>query len=70
MNYGQLRAKGYLIGSGVIESACKHIAGERFKRAGMKWSPQHVPKLLAHRVCHASDWWGRFWEEKARRVAV
>jgi hypothetical protein len=69
MNYGELRAQGYFIGSGVIESACKHIAGDRLKRAGMKWSRQHVPKLLALRVCRASNWWSRFWTDSARSAA-
>ena len=63
MNYGELRTQGYFIGSGVIESACKHIAGERFKRAGMRWSRLHVPKLLALRVCRASGWWEEFWKQ-------
>ncbi len=70
MNYGELRQQGYCIGSGVIESACKHIVGARLKQAGMKWSRDHVPKILALRVCWASGWWGRFWKEGGRRAAA
>lgn len=70
MNYGELRAQGYFIGSGVIESACKHIVGERFKRAGMRWSQEHAPRILALRVCRASGWWDRFWKETSPEVAA
>ena len=70
MNYGELRAQGYYIGSGVIESACKHIVAARLKQAGMKWSRQHVPKVLALRVCRASGWWDAFWKERAQRAAA
>lgn len=70
MNYGELRTQGYFIGSGVIESACKHVVGDRFKRAGMKWSRDHVPKLLALRVCRASGWWDQFWRDSVRGAAA
>jgi hypothetical protein len=70
MNYGELRSQGYFIGSGVIESACKHIVGERFKRAGMRWSQDHAPKLLALRVCRASGWWNDFWKDLSTKRAA
>jgi hypothetical protein len=70
MNYGELRAQGYFIGSGVIESACKHIVGERFKRAGMRWSQEHAPKILALRVARASGWWEDFWKQTSPGVAA
>ena len=34
MRYTQFRAAGYLIGSGVIESACKQIVTRRLKLPG------------------------------------
>ncbi len=40
MHYDQYRARGYQIGSGSIESACKHVVQARCKQAGMRWS-QH-----------------------------
>lgn len=69
MNYAELRAQGYFIGSGVIESACKHIVANRLKQAGMKWSRDHVPKILALRVARASGWWGNFWHDHASGAA-
>lgn len=38
MDYAQYRKKGYWIGSGTIESACKQIASARLKIAGARWT--------------------------------
>ncbi len=38
MRYAEYRAKGYQIGSGTIESGCKHVIGARLKQAGMIWT--------------------------------
>ena len=37
MNYPEYRAQGLPIGSGVVESACKHVVANRCKRTGMRW---------------------------------
>jgi hypothetical protein len=50
MRYDLYRANGWQIGSGTIESGCKHVIGARLKQAGMIWSPagaQAVAKLRA-----------------------
>lgn len=38
MRYGSYRKQGYQIGSGVVESACRHVVGERLDQPGMHWS--------------------------------
>ena len=38
MRYAAYRARGIQIGSGVIESGCKHVIGARLKQAGMIWN--------------------------------
>jgi hypothetical protein len=38
MKYAEYRKKGYWIGSGTVESACKQIASTRLKIAGARWS--------------------------------
>ena len=38
MQYGTFRAKGYFIGSGVVEAGCKTVIGARCKQSGMFWS--------------------------------
>ncbi len=37
MCYGWLRKNGYFIGSGIVEAACRTIAGRRCKQSGMHW---------------------------------
>lgn len=37
MRYHEYRARGMQIGSGTIESGCKHVIGARLKGAGMVW---------------------------------
>lgn len=69
MRYGSFRAEGYWIGSGVVESGCKHVVGERLKQAGMRWEREHADKVLALRVLRASGLWERFWEHKRLRAA-
>jgi len=38
MRYAQFRSQDYLIGSGVIESACKQIVTQRLKLPGAQWN--------------------------------
>ena len=38
MKYAEYRKKGYAIGSGTVESACKQIATARLKIAGARWT--------------------------------
>ncbi len=38
MHYDRYRADGLQIGSGTIESGCKHVIAQRLKQAGMIWS--------------------------------
>lgn len=38
MRYPEYRAQGLQIGSGSIESGCKHVLGARLKQAGMIWN--------------------------------
>jgi hypothetical protein len=50
MQYATYRAEGLQVGSGSIESGCKHVLGARLKQAGMMWSrdgAQAVAKVRA-----------------------
>ena len=38
MRYPEYRAEGLQIGSGTVESGCKHVIGARLKGAGMIWN--------------------------------
>lgn len=67
MPYAKMEAKGYPIGSGCVESACKQIVVKRHKQSGMRWSQVGVQQMLTIAAyCH-SDRWDEFW---ARRKAA
>jgi hypothetical protein len=51
MNYWEYRKKGYHIGSGLAESACKHLVGARLKKSGMtNWQEEAAEAVLQVRV--------------------
>lgn len=50
MNYPAFIAKGMMIGSGPVESACKVVVGQRLKQAGMRWSAAGADAILALRT--------------------
>ena len=49
MRYQKFRDKGYQIGSGVTESACKHVVSHRCKQASMKWKEPGINAVLKWR---------------------
>ena len=55
MKYDEYRSSGWFIGSGVIESGCKTVIGQRFKQSGMFWSPKGAKALLPLRTLHKSN---------------
>ena len=55
MKYDEYRANGWFIGSGVIESACKSVIGQRFKQSGMIWSLKGAKALLPLRTLYKSN---------------
>jgi len=57
MDYPRYRKKGFHIGSGVAEGACKYVIQARFKRAGMRWSREGAENLLQLRLAHLNDCW-------------
>lgn len=55
MKYDEYRANGWFIGSGVIESGCKTVRGQRFKQSGMIWSLKGAKALLPLRTLYKSN---------------
>lgn len=47
--YGDYRAHGWFIGSGVVEAGCKTVVGRRLKQSGMFWSQRGGEDLLTIR---------------------
>lgn len=65
MNYPEYQAKGFHIGSGVIEGGCKHVVENRFKRAGMRWSRQGAERMMCLRALYLNDQWDVVIQEAA-----
>jgi hypothetical protein len=63
MDYPSYIAKGWQIGSGPVESACKRVVTQRLKGAGMRWGQRgsdaicHLHALLLSQ----SGCWDHFW---------
>jgi len=62
MKYDEYLAKGWFIGSGVVESACRTVVGERFKRAGMRWSRKGAEALFPFRAALISKNYDELWD--------
>jgi hypothetical protein len=55
MRYRTFRRKGYFIGSGAIEGACRHIVAQRAKLSGMRWSCDGAENVMAFRCLIKSN---------------
>jgi hypothetical protein len=64
MDYPEYQAEGWQIGSGVVESACKTVVGQRLKGAGMRWGADGAHALCHVRALYRSEkgQWEAFWQ--------
>lgn len=65
MRYEDYRARGFFVGSGVIEAGCKSIIGQRLKQSGMEWSLNGANAIISLRCMMKSNRTQDFWESKA-----
>ena len=68
-HYGQYRAKGWFIGSGVIEAGCKTVVGRRLKQSGMFWSETGAEDILGLRCLVLGPHFDAAWKERTRLFA-
>lgn len=64
MKYDVFRAKGYDIGSGAVEAACKNVVGKRLKQSGMRWTRLGSSSTLALRITWLNEEWKELWSKK------
>ena len=71
MDYGTYIKKGMQIGSGIVESGCRSIIGERLKRPGCHWTVAGANNILALRTCFENNRWADFqnWNTAQRMAA-
>lgn len=67
MDYPSYAAKGWAIGSGPVESACKTVIGQRMKGAGMRWGEQGADEVSHVRALFKSSdgQWNAYWHPAA-----
>jgi hypothetical protein len=68
MDYPRYQAKGWQIGSGPVESACKTVIGMRMKQGGMRWGTGGADKISHIRALFRSETgqWNAFWQRKRK----
>jgi hypothetical protein len=62
MRYAEWKAKQLLIGSGVVEAACKTLVTQRMKRSAMRWRHEGGQAILTLRALAQSDRFERGWD--------
>lgn len=57
MMYGTYKDKGYLVGSGAIESAHRNVVQQRLKLSGQRWSKSGAQQIVNLRAYQKSNRW-------------
>lgn len=61
MNYARWKREGYMIGSGVVEAACKTLVAQRLKLSGMRWGERGAQAILTMRGWDQSERFDQGW---------
>ncbi len=61
MDYPAFAARQFPLGSGAIESTCRHLVQLRAVQAGMRWRADHLQAVLSLRAVARSGRWAAFW---------
>jgi len=62
MKYDEYLAKGYPIGSGVIEGLCRSFVKDRMELSGMRWTEIGAESMLELRSIKVNGVWNEFWD--------
>ncbi len=65
LGYVEALGRNLPIGSGIVESAGRHIVQQRLKQSGMRWSVQGAQAILNLRTRHRSGQFEQYWENLA-----
>jgi len=67
MRYDEYLARGYPIGSGVAEGACRHLVKDRMEQTGMRWTVVGAQAMLHVRALYLNDQWEEYLEHRVER---
>lgn len=62
MRYLEFTERGWPIGSGMVEAACKTLVTQRLKRSGMRWNIEGGQAVLTFRSAAQSQRFDRAWD--------
>jgi hypothetical protein len=62
MHYDLYLARGWPIGTGVVEGACGHVVKDRMEQAGMRWTKEGAQALLDLRAVRLNGDWDAYWQ--------
>lgn len=63
-DYVDYRARGFIIGSGMMESTCKQLVGRRLKGSGRQWSESGALAMTALIAQRLNRSWEVFWASR------
>lgn len=69
-DYVEYRARGLVIGSGLMESTCKQLVGKRLKGCGRQWSEGGAVAMSALIAQRLNRTWDAFWETRPLQRAA
>jgi hypothetical protein len=62
MHYDEYLARGWPIGTGVVEGACGHLVKDRMEQSGMRWRKAGAQAVLDLRAVRLNRHWDRYWQ--------
>lgn len=62
MHYATYLAKGYPIGTGLVEGLCNSLVKDRMEQSGMRWSIEGAEAMLRQRAVYRNNDWKSFCE--------
>jgi hypothetical protein len=68
MRYKWFRSRGLFVGSGVVESGCKAVIGQRLKLSGMRWTISGADAITTLRCQQASRPEDRIWPPRHNQI--
>ena len=61
MHYDEYLARGWPIGTGVVEGACGHLVKDRMEPSGMRWTTGGAQAVLDLRAVRLNRHWDAYW---------
>jgi hypothetical protein len=70
MRYKWFRSRGLFVGSGLVESGCKAVIGQRLKLSGMRWTITGADAITTLRCQQASRPEDRIWQQRHYQIGT